>query len=258
MRPEVSALGSTRHDLLVIGGGILGACLAWDAALRGLKVALVERGELGGATSANSLRIIHGGLRCLVRGGLRRMRESIRERSALLRIAPGLVQPFPVAIPTGIPGYPNRAGLRLGLALNDFLSAGRNRHLVPSRQLPAGRALSAGELTAICPGLGPLARAGEPYGLTPSCLAPDNLPGRLCARPQNTAAYWPSMPAQNVSPAAEGGSSQWQSGIVRAGASRRLRPSKSFLPRARGPVSCWRGRLDRPWLHGKWFGTPWG
>jgi glycerol-3-phosphate dehydrogenase len=159
VRPEVSALGSTRHDLLVIGGGILGACLAWDAALRGLKVALVERGELGGATSANSLRIIHGGLRYLVRGDLRRMRESIRERSALLRIAPGLVQPFPVAIPTGIPGYPNRAGLRLGLALNDFLS-GRNRHLVPSRQLPAGRALSAGELTAPCPGLGPLARAG--------------------------------------------------------------------------------------------------
>jgi glycerol-3-phosphate dehydrogenase len=156
----VSALGSTRHDLLVIGGGILGACLAWDAALRGLKVALVERGELGGATSANSLRIIHGGLRYLVRGDLRRMRESIRERSALLRIAPGLVQPFPVAIPAGIPGYPNRPGLRLGLALNDFLSAGPNRHLVPSRHLPAGRTLSAGELTVLCPGLGPLARAG--------------------------------------------------------------------------------------------------
>jgi glycine/D-amino acid oxidase-like deaminating enzyme len=83
VRPELSALGSTRHDLLVIGGGILGPCLAWDAALRGLKVALVERGELGGATSANSLRIIHGGLRYLVRGDLRRMRESIRERLAL-------------------------------------------------------------------------------------------------------------------------------------------------------------------------------
>jgi glycerol-3-phosphate dehydrogenase len=160
VRPEVSALGSTRHDLLVIGGGILGACLAWDAALRGLKVALVERGQLGGATSANSLRIIHGGLRYLVRGDLRRMRESIRERSALLRIAPGLVQPFPVAIPADTPGYPNRVGLRLGLALNDLLSAGRNRHLVPSRHLPAGRTLSPGELTALCPGLGPLARAG--------------------------------------------------------------------------------------------------
>ena len=162
MRPEVSALGSTRHDLLVIGGGILGACLAWDAALRGLKVALVERGELGGATSANSLRIIHGGLRYLVRSDLRRMRESIRERSALLRIAPGLVQPFPVAIPAGTPGYPNRTGLRLGLALNDLLSAGRNRHLVPTRHLPAGRTLSAGELTASFRGSAPWPGRGSP------------------------------------------------------------------------------------------------
>jgi glycerol-3-phosphate dehydrogenase len=160
VRPEVKALGSTRHDLLVIGGGILGACLAWDAALRGLKVALVERGELGGATSANSLRIIHGGLRYLSRGDLPRMRESIRERSVLLRIAPGLVEPLPVAIPSGIPGYPGRTALRLGLALNDLLSAGRNRYLHPSRHLPVGRGLSSGELSALCPGLGPLARAG--------------------------------------------------------------------------------------------------
>jgi glycerol-3-phosphate dehydrogenase len=160
VRPEVKALGSTRHDLLVIGGGIVGACLAWDAALRGLKVALVERGELGGATSANSLRIIHGGLRYLIRGDLPRMRESIRERSVLLRIAPGLVEPLPVAIPSGIPGYPGRTALRLGLAVNDLLSAGRNRHLLPSRHLPAGRGLSSRDLSALCPGLGPLARAG--------------------------------------------------------------------------------------------------
>lgn len=160
MRPEVQALGATRHDLLVIGGGILGACLAWDAALRGLKVALVERGNLGGATSANSLRTIHGGLRYLVRGDLTRMRESVRERSVLLRIAPGLVEPLAVAIPAGIRDYPGRTTLRLGLLLNDLLSAGRNRHLHPSRHLPAGRNLSAGELRALCPGLGPLARAG--------------------------------------------------------------------------------------------------
>ena len=160
MRPEVKALGSSRHDLLVIGGGILGACLAWDAALRGLKVALVERGELGAATSANSLRIIHGGLRYLVRGDLPRMRESIRERSVLLRIAPGLVEPLRVAIPSGIQGYPGRASLRFALVLNDLLSADRNRHLDPARQLPPGGALSAGELRTLCPGLGTLARAG--------------------------------------------------------------------------------------------------
>ncbi len=116
MRPELSALGSTRHDLLVIRGGILGACLAWDAALRGLKVALVERGELGGATSANRLRIVRGGLRCFVRGDLHRKRESFRERPALLRIAPRLVGALPIAIRSGIPGSPSRTGVRLGVA----------------------------------------------------------------------------------------------------------------------------------------------
>ncbi|HKU61161.1 MAG TPA: FAD-dependent oxidoreductase [Gemmatimonadales bacterium] len=160
MRPEVKALGSDRQDLVVVGGGILGACLAWDAALRGLKVALVERGVVGCGTSANSLRIIHGGLRYLIRGDLPRMRESIRERSVLLRIAPGLVEPLPVAIPSGIPGYPNRSALRAALALNDLISAGRNRHLTPDRRLPSGRSLSALELRRLCPGLGQLARRG--------------------------------------------------------------------------------------------------
>jgi glycerol-3-phosphate dehydrogenase len=160
MRPELEALGSTRHDLLVIGGGILGACLAWDAVLRGLRVALVERGEFGGATSANSLRIVHGGLRYLARGDLTRMRESIRERSTFLRIAPGLVHPLPVAIPTSSPGYPGRSSLAAALALNDLLSARRNRHLHPTRHLPRGRLLSPPELASLCPGLGPLTRGG--------------------------------------------------------------------------------------------------
>ena len=94
MRRDLSRLESEEHDLLVIGAGIQGACIAWDAALRGLRVALVERDDFGAATSANSLRIIHGGLRYLARGDFPRMRESIRERSALLRIAPGLVEPL--------------------------------------------------------------------------------------------------------------------------------------------------------------------
>ena len=86
MRRDLSRLESEEYDLLVIGAGIQGACIAWDAALRGLRVALVERDDFGAATSANSLRIIHGGLRYLARGDFARMRESIHERSALLRI----------------------------------------------------------------------------------------------------------------------------------------------------------------------------
>src|SRR5215217_6041067 len=100
MNRDLSRLAGTAHDLVVVGGGLHGACIAWDAAQRGLRVALIERDDFGAATSANSLRIVHGGLRYLARGDLRRMRQSIRERSTLLRIAPTLVEPLPVLVPT--------------------------------------------------------------------------------------------------------------------------------------------------------------
>ena len=233
MRPELRALGSTRHDLLVIGGGILGACLAWDAALRGLKVALVERGELGAATSANSLRIIHGGLRYLVRDDLRRMRESIRERSASCGSHPAWSGPSRSPSPSGIPGYPTRTGLRLALALNDVLSAGRNRHLVPARHLPPDGPFQPGAAAPV-PGLGTLARAGEPCGLTPSCLAPNTLSGRLCARPQNMAVWWSTMLVQNFSPAAGGRVLSVAIRDCQSGASRRSWPDNLSWLRARG------------------------
>ena len=89
-----------RYDLLVVGGGIYGACVAWEAVLRGLSVAVVEKADFGSATSANSLKIIHGGLRYLQHGDIRRMRDSIFERTTLLRIAPHLIHPLPVMIPT--------------------------------------------------------------------------------------------------------------------------------------------------------------
>ena len=131
-----------RHDLLVVGGGIYGACIAWDAALRGVSVALVDRDDFGAATSANSLRIVHGGLRYLARGEFARMRESIRERSTLLRIAPGLVVPLPVLVPTHGTGTQSRMALRAALAFNDLGSAGRNRGLDADHRIPAGRMLS--------------------------------------------------------------------------------------------------------------------
>ena len=138
MRRDPSRLDSEQHDLLVIGAGIQGACIAWDAALRGLRVALVERDDFGAATSANSLRIIHGGLRYLARGDFPRMRESIRERSALLRIAPGLVEPLPVLLPTSPQGGPPRLALGAALALTHVLSPGRNRGLLPTHRIAAG------------------------------------------------------------------------------------------------------------------------
>lgn len=87
-------------DVVIIGGGITGACLAHDAALRGLTVALVESGDLGGATSAASSKILHGGIRYLQQLRFDKMRESARERSFLRRIAPHLVRWVPFLVPT--------------------------------------------------------------------------------------------------------------------------------------------------------------
>ena len=81
-------------------GGIVGICATWDAALRGLSVALVERGDFAQAASANCFKMVHGGVRYLQHGDLWRTRESSRERSILLRIAPHLVSPLPIVVPT--------------------------------------------------------------------------------------------------------------------------------------------------------------
>jgi glycerol-3-phosphate dehydrogenase len=131
------------RDVVVVGGGILGACVARDAAMRGLSVTLLERGTFGGGTSANSLRVIHGGLRHLQHLDLREFRRSVAERRAWLRIAPHLVEPLPVLVP-----WERRSEgllLRVGLLVNDLLSGDRNRG-VPSRgHLPRGRMLDRGE-----------------------------------------------------------------------------------------------------------------
>jgi glycerol-3-phosphate dehydrogenase len=150
MRRDASRLLEKRFDLLVVGAGIQGACIAWDASLRGLSVALVDRGDFGAATSANSLGIAHGGLRYLARGDLPRMRESIRERSALLRIAPGLVEPLPVLIPT-YGGASGPAALRIALLANDLVSPKRNRWVDADHALPPGRILSRNECLKLFP-----------------------------------------------------------------------------------------------------------
>ncbi len=151
MKRDLSGLADTAHDLIVVGGGLYGACIAWDATLRGLRVALIERDDFGAATSANSLRIVHGGLRSLARGDLPRMRESIRERSALLRIAPTLVQPLPVLVPTSGHGGRSRLAMAAALRLNDLLSRARNRNLDPAHRLPDSRLVSLEECRRLFP-----------------------------------------------------------------------------------------------------------
>ena len=151
MRRDIPRLADTPFDLLVVGAGIFGACAAWDASLRGLSVAVVDQDDFGAATSANSLRIVHGGLRYLARGDLRRMRESIRERSTLLRIAPGLVQPLEVLVPTYGHGAQGREAYSAALALNDVMAYRRNRGLDHSVQIPGARLVSRAECLSLFP-----------------------------------------------------------------------------------------------------------
>src|SRR5918994_1064126 len=151
MRRDIPRLAETQFDLLIVGAGIFGACAAWDASLRGLSVAVVDQDDFGAATSANSLRIVHGGIRYLARGEFGRMRESIRERSALLRIAPGLVQPLEVLVPTYGHGTQGRAAYAAALVLNELISSRRNRGLDTLSRLPAGRLVSRDECLALFP-----------------------------------------------------------------------------------------------------------
>ncbi len=154
MQRDLATLANKEYDVLVIGGGIFGVSVAWDAALRGLSVALIERGDFAQATSANCFKMVHGGIRYLQHGDLYRIRESSQERSVFLRIAPHLVRPVPIAIPTYGHSFQGKQVLRLGVLLYDLLTWDRNRRLSdPQRRLPAGHAISREECLRLFPGL---------------------------------------------------------------------------------------------------------
>ncbi|NPD27425.1 glycerol-3-phosphate dehydrogenase [Corallococcus sp. AB004] len=123
---RLRALGSESFDLLVIGGGVTGAGAARDAALRGLKVALVEREDFASGTSSRSSRLIHGGLRYLEHGHLGLVFESSIERRRLLHLAPHLVRPLAFIWPVYEGARVPRWKLNAGLMLYDALSLFRN------------------------------------------------------------------------------------------------------------------------------------
>jgi glycerol-3-phosphate dehydrogenase len=137
----------------VIGGGILGATTAWDAAQRGLSVALVEAGDFGSGTSWNSLKTIHGGLRHLQKLDLAGLREGVRERRALLRIAPSVVAPLSFVVLTHGLGARSDLALRIAMGLYNALSRDRNEGVPEGKHLAPGRMLSREELQVLVPGL---------------------------------------------------------------------------------------------------------
>jgi glycerol-3-phosphate dehydrogenase len=126
-------LGSVQFDLLIVGGGINGAGIARDAALRGLAVALVEQDDFASGTSSRSSRLVHGGVRYLEHGFLHLVFEASRERRTLLRIAPHLVRPlqftWPVYAGSRLPRWKILAGLWLYDLLALFRNVARHRSL---------------------------------------------------------------------------------------------------------------------------------
>lgn len=167
MRRDLSQLTARPFDLLVVGGGIVGLMTAYDAAQRGLSVALVERDDFGSGASFNHLRTIHGGLRYLQTLDLRRARESVGERRTIARIAPHLVQPLPFVIPIYRSLTKGRLAMRAGFLLDRLVARGRNRGVAPALRLPAGRVISRHEAIERFPGLRRqhLAGAGLYYDL---------------------------------------------------------------------------------------------
>lgn len=140
-----------RYDLIVVGGGIYGAAVAWEAVSRGLSAILLEKDDFGSGTSANSLKIIHGGIRYLQDLDLVRVRESIRERRALARIAPHLIEPLECVIPTDGQFTRSKLALRIALTFYDAIACDRNRGIDPARYVNSGDLISLSTLNTLFP-----------------------------------------------------------------------------------------------------------
>jgi glycerol-3-phosphate dehydrogenase len=151
MLRDLPRLASMRYDLLVVGGGIYGLTAAYDAAQRGLSVGLIERADFGSGTSFNHLKTMHGGLRYLQSIDLGRMRESVRERRTIARIAPHLVAPLPFIMPTYGMLTRSRAAFRAAFLVDRVIARDRNDGLRSALRLPAGRVVSREECLRLFP-----------------------------------------------------------------------------------------------------------
>src|ERR1700722_7074475 len=128
MKRDVQALRGIAFDLLILGGGITGAGVALDAALRGLRVALIDKGDFASGTSSISSKLVHGGLRYLEHGDFRLVYEALAERGRLLRNAPHLVWPLRFILPFYQGARVSPWKWRLGLTLYDVLAGSENIH----------------------------------------------------------------------------------------------------------------------------------
>jgi len=124
---RLNGIDSASFDAVVIGGGMAGAGVARDLALRGASVALFEKGDFASGTSSKSSKLIHGGLRYLELFDFKLVRESLREKKTLERLAPHLVRPLPFLVPVYRGSKRGLITVRIGMWLYDLLTPGRER-----------------------------------------------------------------------------------------------------------------------------------
>lgn len=165
---RLARLANHDFDLIVIGGGIIGAGIARDATLRGLKVALFEKNDFGSGTTSRSTRLIHGGLRYLELFDFGLVRQDLKEREILLKLAPHLVRPLTFLVPMYKRSLFYQVKLRIGMWLYDWLSF--------DKSLPNHRFLNKRQTLASEPGL-------KPDNLNGAAVYSDaqvEMPERLC------------------------------------------------------------------------------
>jgi glycerol-3-phosphate dehydrogenase len=156
MQRDLRRLADSKFDVIVVGAGFYGVTAAWDAAQRGLSVAIVDKDDFGAATSFNNLKTLHGGLRSLQALNFPQMRLFIRERRALARILPHLVRPLPFIIPTT--RHPRRSAtvMRIATAISDAVARDRNLGLAdPGTHLPDSTIVSRDEALRLNPVVSP-------------------------------------------------------------------------------------------------------
>jgi glycerol-3-phosphate dehydrogenase len=153
MKRDLNRLADQHFDVLIIGGGIQGAAIALESARAGFDTALFEQKDFSHATSANSLKILHGGFRYLQKFNIKRMRASIKSQIEFKQIAPHLVVPLGCVIPTRGFGLRGRKSMRIALLINDLINWDRIAGQVNGHRLERGRILSKKEFLKILPSM---------------------------------------------------------------------------------------------------------
>ena len=156
MQRDLRRLADTKFDVIVVGAGFYGVTTAWDAAQRGLSVAIIDKDDFGAATSFNNLKTLHGGLRSLTSLNFTQMKLFIRERRALARIVPHLLRPLPFVVATKRTPLRSSLAWRTLLAINDAVASDRNEGLSdPGTHLPDSRIVSREETLRLNPVIDP-------------------------------------------------------------------------------------------------------